>query len=114
MTETMTNWADKAFALLDEWTLNAFPSGMWNDPIQWRVGKTAYMEIAELVVGPPPARIIDDIGPQFKAISDEVERCREERLVSIQGAWGKEGSSLLGYPVVCDEKHEGLTLEEIK
>lgn len=113
MTEVKTNWVEHAFQVLSDWTLVAFPMGMWPDPIQWRMGKNTYMEMAEQIVG-APHEYLNELGPPFRALSDEVEKNRNQRLQSLTEAWGKEGTFLLGYPVICDEDFEGLTLEKIQ
>jgi len=98
---------DKAAAIQERWPHLPYYH------FRWRVGREAFMEIADEAAGPPPSHALDDLGPRFASRSwAEHERWRVRRE-ALKEAWGKEGSALFGWPVVCDEDFEGIEPEVV-
>lgn len=82
-----------------------------NARFQWRIGRQAFDDLVLLTAGPPPDSGLADLGPRFAAITRERERARLERINTGLSAWGKEGSTLFGDPIVCDETFDGIEME---
>jgi len=78
---------------------------------RWRMGRDAYEAIVVASAPPPPTHILDDVDPRFAAISAEEEAYGLDIIRRGREAWGKEGSTLLGWPVVCDETFHGIEPE---
>jgi len=80
---------------------------------QWRIGHAAFDEIAKAAAGPRPSHIVSlrEFGERFARLEEKQDRDWAERIRSGRDGWGKEGNTLLGWPIVCDESFEGVEPE---
>jgi hypothetical protein len=88
----------------------------WN-PYRWRVGHEAFMEIIEATSPSAPSDALLSLArgsEHFAVMVARQEANREEYLRRARDLWGKDGSQLLGYPVLCDEHFEGIAFEQVK
>lgn len=91
------------------------PFGGNYPPLRWRIGRATYDELVRAVAGEGASATLREMAardPQFEPLVRREDDRRDERIAAGAAAWGKDGSSLFGYPVVCDETFDGIALEE--
>jgi hypothetical protein len=80
---------------------------------QWRIGHAAFDQIVEVSAGPQPTSIVSlrEFGERFARREEKLNWEWAERIRLLRDGWGKDGSTLLGWPIVCDESFEGVEPE---
>jgi len=100
---------EKAQAIEERWRYR--PSVRF----RWRIGRAAYDEIVRLQAGDGASDGLRQLAAadpgHFKDLAAREDQRQDERLTSGRASWGKEGSTLLGWPIVCDESFEGVEPE---
>jgi hypothetical protein len=100
--------AAAAFMEVDE-MMRRYGSGDWHR-FRWRCGRYAFDALVVASAGRGGNHDLDDI-PELRSIVEQQDRDRDERLTAGREAWGKVGTTLLGYPLLCDGDYDGLRLE---
>ena len=79
--------------------------------LRWRIGHAAFDALVEEVLPPAfPYELVRDF-EVFDDLAARAERDRRARRSELLALWGKEGTQLLTYPVLCDDQIEGLRAE---
>ncbi|HEU4864622.1 MAG TPA: hypothetical protein VFT76_00115 [Actinomycetota bacterium] len=107
MSEVFDEILRKAVGIRDRWPLLA------ENRFRWRVGPDAF---GKLVATQREIAIPEDLAerdPRLRELRDEqLERAREWEKTAWD-AWGEDGSTLLGWPIVCDETMVGIEPEVV-
>lgn len=103
------NVIDEVFAKADA-IRSRWPT-LPDNRFRWRVGPDGFGALVatqRMIVVPED---LAKLSPKLHALRDEqLQRAREWERTAWD-AWGEEGSTLLGWPIVCDEAMVGIEPE---